>query len=177
MITTKEIHKIVSKYFNIKYNNEDNYLNKTRDREYLNVRYFTFIFSQKYAKETLANIGKFYNKDHTTVINGIKTINNLISYDSKYQLYHNEIELKIKSKIKELKSYSKINLVLFNEHLERIKKIQDAIIHFMKQIDYRKYKYEMTLERKYHHSMQIAERAKIRMINRYYKEFDAIKHI
>ena len=54
---------------------------KTRKREIVFARQLIFYFCKKYTKETLAQIGLNYSKDHATVLYAIKTINNLIDTD------------------------------------------------------------------------------------------------
>ena len=70
---------------------------KTRKREIVICRQLIMYFLKKFnRKQTLAEIGSVYGKDHATVLHAIKTVNNLIdtdkSFSCKVELYSKKIE-------------------------------------------------------------------------------------
>ena len=56
----------------------------TRKREILQVRQIGMYFCKKKTKATLKAIGDLYEKDHTTVLSSIKTVNNYIETDRNF---------------------------------------------------------------------------------------------
>jgi chromosomal replication initiation ATPase DnaA len=62
-----------------------------RSREIKDLRH-TFCFIARLMKYTHANIGKYLNRHHTTVINSVKTFRNLYQTDEVFKArYHNII--------------------------------------------------------------------------------------
>lgn len=51
---------------------------RCRKRELVVARYMCCFFIRKYTTKTLAYVAEMFNQDHTTVIHGITTINNLM---------------------------------------------------------------------------------------------------
>lgn len=77
----EEIRNIVARYFSIPIYNLD--LN-TRKREIVSKRQVAHYLAKIHTAESLSNIGKAIgNKDHATVLNSSKTVNNLIDTNSK----------------------------------------------------------------------------------------------
>jgi len=54
---------------------------KTRLREYVYARQLYAYFCRIYTNESLTNIGKFINKDHTTIIHSSNQIENFKAFD------------------------------------------------------------------------------------------------
>lgn len=75
-MTYSEIKIIVEEHFNV------NLINKSRKRHLVEARYIYFKLCMDYAdKKTLASIGKSLNKDHATVLHGIRSVTNWMLYD------------------------------------------------------------------------------------------------
>ena len=81
-ISVENIAKIVSAYYELP--REDLNL-KTRKREIVTARQMTWYIIKKLKyKIGLVEMGKlFHDKDHTTVMHGVKTINNLLAVSDK----------------------------------------------------------------------------------------------
>lgn len=58
---------------------------KNRKREYVEARYIVFYILVKHFKWKLERTGKFYDKDHATVLYGIKTVNNLMQTNKEFR--------------------------------------------------------------------------------------------
>lgn len=58
---------------------------KTRKREIVEARQFYFKRAKLYTKSSLALIGSLVNKDHATVMHGIKTVNNIVQVKERYE--------------------------------------------------------------------------------------------
>ena len=69
--------------------------NSSQSREYITIRQYIYYFAKKYLRMSLAKIGKYFNKDHATVLHGLRTLNNLIDTDykvrEKISLYESKI--------------------------------------------------------------------------------------
>jgi len=73
---------------------------KKRKRSMVHARQLIFYFLKKYTSYTLKNIGKFFGKDHTTVIHGIQTINDLLYVEDKEILeWEQDINILIRQSI------------------------------------------------------------------------------
>lgn len=75
----------VCQYFNIK---QDLIYSKRRDRKIVNVRniIIDLIYYNPFQKYTMAEIGKHLgNRDHTTIINSIKKVNEWVEYDHEFR--------------------------------------------------------------------------------------------
>tara|TARA_R110002020_G_scaffold469107_1_gene693852 strand:+ start:72 stop:638 length:567 start_codon:yes stop_codon:yes gene_type:complete len=66
---------------------------KTRKREIVDARRVAFKLTKSLTKDSLASIGKIYNKDHATVLHGIKTFDYL--YDSPDFKYSSDLYKKV----------------------------------------------------------------------------------
>lgn len=100
-----EIKSIVARYFSIPFYNLDI---KSRKREIVEKRQIAHYLAKIHTAESLANIGKAIgNKDHATVLNSSKTVNNMIDTDStmininsRFVIVINELEVMIKNRKK-----------------------------------------------------------------------------
>lgn len=91
-----QIIDIVCGYYRTTYNKINS---KTRKREIVQIRQICFYFADKYTNLSLQDIGqKLAGSHHSTVIHGIKAVNNLIDTD---RVVASDIQ-KIDSKIKKL---------------------------------------------------------------------------
>lgn len=50
----------------------------SRDRSLVLARQLTFYFLRKYTTYSLERIGNLFGRDHTTIIHGVRTVNNLL---------------------------------------------------------------------------------------------------
>lgn len=94
------IIKIICKNSNIDY---FNFMDKPklRKKEYMQIRQKSHYFSKKYTDLTLYKIGKYIsNKDHSTVLHSIKTVNNMMETDKEYLKNIKELKEQIEKKLK-----------------------------------------------------------------------------
>lgn len=93
IITVESITKAVASYFKLALGDIKG---KTRKKEVALARHIAMYMCHKILKKTLEEIGEFFdNRDHSTVIHGIKKIQNMVKEDSKtsQQLYEIESRL------------------------------------------------------------------------------------
>ena len=93
VLNIESITKMVASYFKLSIGDIKG---KTRKKEIALARHIAMYMSHKILKKTLEEIGEFFeNRDHSTVIHGIKKIQNLIKEDSKISQYIYEIESRL----------------------------------------------------------------------------------
>lgn len=93
ILTVESITKAVSSYFKITLGDIKG---KSRKKEVALARHIAMYMSHKILKKTLEEIGEFFeNRDHSTVIHGIKKMQNLIKDDSKISQQIYEIESRL----------------------------------------------------------------------------------
>lgn len=93
IITIESITKAVSGYFKL---TMGDIKGKTRKKEIALGRHIAMYMSHKILKKTLEEIGEFFdNRDHSTVIHGIRKIDNLIKKDSTISQQIYEIESRL----------------------------------------------------------------------------------
>jgi len=69
---------------------------KTRKKEIALARHIAMYMTHKNLKKTLEEIGEYFeNRDHSTVIHGIKKVQNMIKEDSKISQIIYEIESRL----------------------------------------------------------------------------------
>jgi hypothetical protein len=91
----------ISKHFDISL---DALLEHKRAADIVMVRHITFYFLRKYCEIHLTKIGKMFNRDHTTVIHGVRKVKTLLEIKDAEYTYHVK---KIKKLIKSWKVYNK----------------------------------------------------------------------
>lgn len=92
----KCIQEIIESYYNLP---SDSIQQKTRKREIVQARQMAMFFSKDLTKLSLALIGSLLgNKDHSTCLHGIKTVNNLIDTDKQFKIDYDEIAKRISNK-------------------------------------------------------------------------------
>ncbi len=69
---------------------EVSYNGMFRKREVVQYRQFYFKYAKEHTKRSLADIGELVNKDHATVLHGIKTVNNCLLKE--YEVFFGERE-------------------------------------------------------------------------------------
>ena len=79
---------------------------KSRKREIVEMRHFYFARARETTRESFEAIGKAVNRDHASVMHGIKSVNNTFGLRKKYNQFFNKTETpvlvkKIKEPIKE----------------------------------------------------------------------------
>lgn len=93
VITIESITKAVSAHYKIPLGD---IRGKTRKKEVALARHISMFMIHKILKKTLEEIGEFFeNRDHSTVIHGIKKIQNLVKDDSKLSHTVYEIESRL----------------------------------------------------------------------------------
>lgn len=63
---------------------------KSREQELVYARHIIFYLLRKYASMTLKSAGALFNRDHTTVIHSVETLNNLMDTEPNVR---DEVEL------------------------------------------------------------------------------------
>ena len=95
MVTLNEIVELVEKDTNIMLRN------KRRNREIVYARAVFFKLARKHTYEPLCNIGGYVNKDHSTVLHGIKIFNDVIEhYKDQFYVSYVKLDRLIKRKNK-----------------------------------------------------------------------------
>jgi len=106
-IDIREIKMIVYRYFNLSEGKGDS---KTRKRNIVQARQIamelSWTISQEFKKKwSLADIGiEIGGKDHATVLHACKTVKNLRETDRRYNHIYNDLEIIIRSKLRENES-------------------------------------------------------------------------
>ena len=108
------IIKIVERHTGI---SKDVMSSRTRKREILQARFTYYKLTQIYTKYSLSEIGQFVNyPDHSTVLNGIKTINDLLdtnkSIKKEFELMRSEIEQTVASGLKLENDSEQIDIIV-----------------------------------------------------------------
>lgn len=55
-----------------------------RERHFARIRHAAFFLARKYTVKSIPTIGRYFNRDHTTIIYGIKRVNDWLAYDPAY---------------------------------------------------------------------------------------------
>ena len=93
VITVESITKSVANYFKLALGDIKG---KSRKKEVALARHISMYMSHKILKKTLEEIGEYFdNRDHSTVIHGIKKVQNLIKEGSKVSQQIYEIESRL----------------------------------------------------------------------------------
>ncbi len=104
MIPLEKIHKEVVNYFHIQ---ENQIFKKTRVRHIVDARQIFHYLSRKHngkrmSLQTIAEYGSFTNS-HSTVLNSIKTVNNLMQTEKQFKANVLKIEEILTKKIQDVK--------------------------------------------------------------------------
>jgi chromosomal replication initiator protein len=91
MADLKKIAELVCDYFAL---HEEDFYGKVRKREFVEARSYFMWIAKKSFHYTLADIGRVLGKDHTTVIHGLRTLEDLMFSQER-----------ISDEMKELKMY------------------------------------------------------------------------
>lgn len=70
-----------------------NMMSKSRHREYVLARNLCFYILQKYFKMTLKEIGRTFNRDHTTVIHGIRMFHQDRQVNEQYEQDYQKLKI------------------------------------------------------------------------------------
>lgn len=73
----------------------DELIVKTRKRECVEVRQLIFSYLKRYTMLSLQSIGDYFNKDHATVLYGIRRIEELMQVDKQFRNKYHELEVEI----------------------------------------------------------------------------------
>lgn len=106
---------------------------KCRERKIVVPRQFVYFFASKFTFLSFSAIALYFNQDHATAIHGKNLISDLISIDSRYMRYYEQILELLKAKEAEKELYDNDSLHLA---LEEVKKLNpDNLIKFSMIID------------------------------------------
>ena len=90
------IQKTVSEYFSVSL---DDMKAKTRKKEIVIARQVAMYFAKEYTHHSLKSIGfHFGGRDHSTVIHGVQSVNDMMETDSKFKYAVDELKKKLKMK-------------------------------------------------------------------------------
>ena len=98
----------------------------TRKRKHVEIRQLTMYFMTEHTKSSLSEIGKFFNRDHATVLHAKKTIKNLIETEEEIKKMYELIKGKLYSSYNLLKHDEELDLL---EHLKRTKEFNIGLIN------------------------------------------------
>lgn len=88
------IQKIVGEYFSIEI---EELKAKTRKKEIVIARQVAMFFSKKYTNHSLKSIGyHFGGRDHSTVIHAVQSVEDMMTYDSKFKSQVDTLQKKLK---------------------------------------------------------------------------------
>ena len=128
---TKEIiNEIVDQYFELKINTP------TRKRPYIEARAVYYKLCREFTNLTLENIGWDFGKNHATVLNGIRQLDNWMNHDSRIKNNYKILKSKIFN-IEQEEEVIEINegLVLRYATLkQQVKNLQEANQELSKQL-------------------------------------------
>jgi len=128
---TKEIiNEIVDQYFELKINTP------TRKRPYIEARAVYYKLCREFTNLTLENIGWDFGKNHATVLNGIRQLDNWMNHDSRIKNNYKILKSKIFN-IEQEEEVIEINegLVLRYATLkQQVKNLQEANQELCKQL-------------------------------------------
>lgn len=96
MITPDKIIEIVCDHFKLAVKEVQS---RSRVREFVYARNIIFYLLRKHTKMSLKSSGELFGRDHTTVIHGIETLNNLMYTDTDVRSEVELIEEKVKAKV------------------------------------------------------------------------------
>jgi hypothetical protein len=68
---------------------------KSRKREIVELRHFYFARAREVTNESFEKIGKAVNRDHASVMHGIKSVNNTFGLRKKYNQFFNRVEVPV----------------------------------------------------------------------------------
>lgn len=92
LVTLNKIATIVCDYFEV---DDESFYGKHRKRTVVEARFFFMHYAKNKGKYTLADIGRCINRDHTTVMHGITTLDNLIYTDKRYEKEVKNLEIHV----------------------------------------------------------------------------------
>jgi len=70
---------------------------RCRERPIVQARFFCFLFLRKYTKLSLKNVGSFFGVDHTSVIHGVGTIQDMIDTEDATRRHYEQIDELVKA--------------------------------------------------------------------------------
>lgn len=91
-----DIANLVCLYLGV---DEDTLHTPSRKRELVQARQMCMSFQKLYSKQSLKNVGRYWERDHSTVIHACQTIKDLIDTDRKLREEYNEINRLIINKL------------------------------------------------------------------------------
>lgn len=120
-LSLQQISDVICSYFDVTKEYIDQKINK---REICEKRQFAHKFAKKYTSNGFKEIGDFFGKkDHTTVMNSCKIIDNLIETNPEKLKIYNEIDIKFKKLIPTNEKRLKLKSKLLTNMIRQISKI------------------------------------------------------
>ena len=115
----EKIVKIVSNYYKIPI---ELIRSKNRRREFKTCRFFVFKYVKDYIGYSWATIGAIFDQDHTTSMNGYKTINNLIETEYQIRIDNDEMESRVINSLIVYRTIEDIKYYMLQKTISRQKK-------------------------------------------------------
>lgn len=95
-VTPQIILTVISKNCGV---SVEDILSKVRKKEVVDARHYFFTIMRKHLGHTTTSVGRFTDRDHTTVIHGIRTFNDRYSSEENYKNVYDSILHEIWTKI------------------------------------------------------------------------------
>lgn len=98
VLNVDQIQQMVADYFHI---GVEQLKDKTRKSEIVLARHIAMYFAKEYTDYSLSNIGNsFGGRDHTTVLHGIRKVNEQLTVNQKFKKSFEELEERLRNKYK-----------------------------------------------------------------------------
>jgi len=109
---------------------------KSRQRDYVNARFLYFKIAHNVCRTSLTKIAQVVDRDHATVIHGIKQFDNLVKYNKNEFKYLNDAFVNISSIVSSKKDINFLDLSSVVTTLDKIKDdISDVNASIIKLLD------------------------------------------
>lgn len=95
-VSLKTLAELTCDYFGM---NEADFFSKETKREYAEVRYYFMYIARKSYGHTLADIGRLLNRNHSTVIHGLRTLEDLRFSQDRVSDEINELKMYINKRL------------------------------------------------------------------------------
>jgi chromosomal replication initiation ATPase DnaA len=132
-MTKETILQVVCKELNVNSGSvlQDNNIQGARTREFVQARFWAMYFMRKYTDASLDSIGLFFKRDHPTIMNGLRKIEESMKIYSDQRVIHGKIDLAlVEVRILEAESILKTRLeLLLNEYISKAKQITAELIN------------------------------------------------
>lgn len=86
--------QVICKYFDMPIGLYELNLHK-RNRRFVVIRQWGMFFIKRYTKMSLSDVASIFKKDHATCLTSVRTIEDQLTYDKRYQHHFNDLDAKI----------------------------------------------------------------------------------